>query len=235
MWKALYDRNREVCKDEACWARRPFTLTNPVARKSLRRAHRPLAPDTWKDNPTEWLTSDDIEDAMRQYEQVYPNFAFLGASPIDFDARPDGPSKPCVWNRLCALDLSKKKAEGKTDLAVIFNADTHDEEGSHWMTMYVDLKKGYILFFDSTGDPMPREVKKLTSRLVKQAKEMGLPMRLLVSKARHQRRDTECGIYGLYAVSQLLQNKRTPESLCKGRISDDKMERFRRKFFNLPS
>ena len=82
---------------------------------------------------------------------------------------------------------------------------------------------------------MPREVKKLTKRLTDQAKELGLPMRVLVSKARHQRRDTECGVYGIYAISQLLQGKRSPESLCRGRISDDTMQRFRRKFFNVPS
>ena len=205
------------------------------ARKSLEMAHRPLAPDSWKDNPTEWLTSDDIEDAMKQYEATYPRFTFLGASPIDFDARPDGPDKPCVWKRLCALDLAKELAAGKTDIAVIFNADTHDKDGSHWMTMYIDLAKGYMLYFDSTGDPMPRQVKKLTKRLSAQAKKVGIDLRLLVSRARHQRRDTECGIYGLYVISELLQGKRTPESLTRGRIPDDTMERFRRRFFNLPA
>lgn len=235
VWNALYERNKDKCSDESCWGRLPFTKASPDALSSLKRAHRPLAPVIWKDNPTEWLTSDDIEDAMKQYEREYPHFVFLGASPIDFDARPQGASKPCVWDQLCSLDIAQKSKQGKTDLAVIFNADTHDKEGSHWMTMYIDLNKGYILYFDSTGDPMPREVKKLTKRLTEQAKDMGIPMRVLVSRARHQRRDTECGIYGLYAVSQLLQGKRTPESLCRGRISDDTMQRFRKKFFNLPS
>ena len=205
-----------------------------AAREALKKAHRPLAPTLWKANPEEWLTSDDIEAAMEQYERVFPHFLFLGASPIDFDARPTDKRRNCVSSKLCNLDLARELRKGHTDIGVIFNADPHYKEGSHWMAMFVDLKEGYILYFDSTGDPMPPEVARLTKRLQKQGTAMGTPLRLIVSRAKHQRRNTECGIYGLYAISQLLQGKRSPESLTKGRISDKAMFRFRKHFFNLP-
>ena len=31
----------------------------------------PKAPDEWKENPTEWLTSIDILEVMKQYEKKY--------------------------------------------------------------------------------------------------------------------------------------------------------------------
>lgn len=231
---ALAERTKDECDGEACWANMPFVKRDLAAREALKRAHRPLAPQVWKANPEEWLTSDDIEAAMEQYERVFPHFLFLGASPIDFDARPAKKGGACVSSKLCNLDLARELRKGKTDIGVIFNADPHYKEGSHWMALFVDLKEGYILYFDSTGDRMPREVTRLVKRLQTQGEAMGSPLRLIESRAKHQRRNTECGIYGLYAISQLLQGKRTPESLTRGRISDDAMFRFRRHFFNLP-
>lgn len=232
--RALSERTKGECDGEACWARMAFVKRHAGAKESLTKAHRPLAPREWKANPEEWLTSDDIEAVMKQYEREYAHFVFLGASPIDFDAQSTDEPGRCVWEKLCGLSLRNEKRRGKTNIAVIFNADPHYKEGSHWMAMFVDLEKAYILYFDSTGDPMPREVKRLVKRLQDQGKAMGIPLRLVVSRAKHQRRNTECGIYGLYAISQLLQGKRTPESLTRGRISDDAMFKFRKHFFNLP-
>jgi hypothetical protein len=171
---------------------------------------------------------------MTQYEREHKNFVFLGAAPIDFDARPGGEGAECVWKKLCELDLARELRQGKTDLAAILNADPHHRDGSHWMTLYIDLKDGYILYFDSTGDAMPRQVRRLIDRLTSQARKLGIEMRVLISRARHQRQNTECGIYGLFAVSELLEGTRTPESLMRGRISDAEMHRFRTRFFNIP-
>ncbi len=193
-----------------------------------------MAPRKWLDNPREWLTSNDIDAVMAQYEQHYPHFAFLGASPIDFDARPTDSKDKCVWKKLCDLDIAKELDAGKTQLAAILNADPHYKDGSHWMTIYINLNAGYVLYFDSTGDPMPKEVRKLVARLKTQGSAIGLKLRVIVNRARHQRQDTECGVYGLFVIAQLLEGQRTPSSLVRGRISDNEMYAFRRHFFNIP-
>ena len=37
-------------------------------------------------------------------ENKYPNFQFIGPSPIDYDTRVDDSNK-CVWNELCRFNL----------------------------------------------------------------------------------------------------------------------------------
>ena len=48
----------------------------------------------------------------------------------------------------------------------------------------------------------------------------------------HQRTDTECGMYSLYVIIELLENRKTPQYFQKHRISDDEMERLRKIYFN---
>tara|TARA_B100002051_G_C16733851_1_gene639913 strand:+ start:1980 stop:2498 length:519 start_codon:yes stop_codon:yes gene_type:complete len=169
---------------------------------------------------------------MRQYETKYPSFAYLGASPVDFDAKPRDGSEKCVWVRLCDLSIARELAKKKTRMAVILNADPHYKDGSHWMTLFINLNDRYLFYFDSTGDPMPRQVKKLVKRLQAEGAALGLHLRLIVNRVPHQRQNTECGVYALYAVSRLLEGTDTPRSLMGARIPDDAMFSFRRKFFN---
>ena len=57
-------------------------------KKSIISAYfRPKQPDEWKKKPHTWLNSDDIQSVMKQYEDVYPHFKFLGVVPIDFSAK----------------------------------------------------------------------------------------------------------------------------------------------------
>ena len=48
----------------------------------------------------------------------------------------------------------------------------------------------------------------------------------------HQHENTECGIYSLYTLIQLLQEKTTPQKLRRKRIPDEDMEEFRSIYFN---
>ena len=47
----------------------------------------PTAPDSWKRNINEWLSSLDIKKVMKQYEDKHSDFSFFGPSPIDFDEK----------------------------------------------------------------------------------------------------------------------------------------------------
>ncbi len=230
----LRELTKEVCPGEACWASRPFVTSSQTAKRAVSAAHRPMAPRVWLSSPNEWLTSDDIDQVMHQYEVAYPHFVYLGSSPIDFDARPRDRSEKCVWARLCDLSIANELRKGKTEMAVILNADPHYKEGSHWMTLFVNLSQRYIFYFDSTGDPMPAEVKRLVSRLKDEAKSLGLDLDVIESRRRHQRENTECGVYALYAVSELLGGHHTPASLMAKGIPDAEMFRFRKRFFNMP-
>ena len=48
----------------------------------------PFHPDEWKQNPSAWLSNHDIFNVLAQYEKAYPEFHFIGPTPIDFDSAP---------------------------------------------------------------------------------------------------------------------------------------------------
>ena len=49
----------------------------------------------------------------------------------------------------------------------------------------------------------------------------------------HQKRNTECGMYSLYMIVNLIEGTRTPEDFMRGgRIPDSVMLEFRNEYFN---
>ena len=48
-------------------------------------------------------TNIDILNVMKQYEHIYPNFEFIGPSPIDYDTHLS--YGECVWEELCKFNL----------------------------------------------------------------------------------------------------------------------------------
>ncbi len=75
----------------------------------------PEAPTSWNHDPHEWLTSDDIEIVMRQYEDKFPAFEFLGPSPIDYNApkrrksscaATESPTATC-WNFAKSISIAE--------------------------------------------------------------------------------------------------------------------------------
>ena len=218
------------CPTEACWFEQPFAEGGPLG-KVRKRALAPYAPKSWAKNPKEWLSSRDIEDVMGQYEEAFPAFKFYGASPIDFDKRVR--RGKCVWDDLCKLSLARELGRGVERIGIILNMDPHDKPGSHWVTMFIDLGRGYALYFDSTGDPPPKEVERLLARLKEQSERIGVPLKVMINKRAHQRGDTECGVYGLYLIKRLLAGD-DPSDYLEGRIPDGEMLAMRGGFFNLP-
>ena len=81
---------------------------------------------------------------MKQYEKKYPKFDFIGPSPIDYDKHLA--YGECVWEELCEFSLKKSLSEGKTQIGIIFNLDKHNEDGSHWIAMYINADKKHIYF-----------------------------------------------------------------------------------------
>ena len=231
IWSALRDRMKDVCASEKCWLRQKF-IANKLTAELTSYTFAPDHPDSWNRNPREWLTSVDIEHVMRQYEKKYKHFEFLGPSPIDFDKHLL--YNECVWEELCKFDVRKQLRRGKTKIGIVFNVDPHYKDGSHWISMFVDLQKKYIFFFDSTGDPIPDEIEKLMERIVSQAAAVGIKLKEIINDKEHQRGDTECGIYSLYLITELLEGRRTPHYFLTHRIPDAEMEKLRKIYFNTP-
>lgn len=232
IWNELRQHLQSVCSNEKCWYRREFS-GDPHLKKILPYTFLPDAPQTWKKNPKQWLTSTDISKVMRQYERKYDNFRFIGPSPIDFDDT-DEDGEGCVWDDLCHYNTAKHLQDGVDKVGVVFNLDPHYKKGSHWISLFIDYDRKFIFFFDSAGDKMPRRVDKFVKAVESQSKAQGLPLKEYVNDISHQWGKSECGIYCLYMITSMLEKGNTPQKFMGNRISDSFIASQRKHFFNLP-
>ena len=229
IWTALKENMKNVCDTENCWLKQKF-IENDLDTELRHYTFAPMAPAKWNKKPDEWLSSIDINKIMKQYEKAHPNFVFLGPSPIDFDKRLE--YGECVWNELCNFSLEKHIKRNKHKIGVIFNTDTHDLAGSHWICLFINVKKKFIYFFDSNNNRIPKEVMKFVKKVIKQGNVLGIKHKYIKNKIQHQKTDTECGMYTLYVIIQLLLERMTPEMFDK-RVPDEEMKYLRKRYFNL--
>ena len=171
----------------------------------------------------------DLTKVMKQYENAYHCFEFIGPSPIDYDEHyHDG---ECVWNDLCKFNLKETIARGKKKIGIIFNLDPHYKSGSHWVAMFINTNNKEIIYFDSYGDPAPTQIRKFARKVQNQSAKLGKKFKYIQNKKRHQYQESECGMYCLYTIIQLLMDKNI--SMFNKRIPDKKMENLRSKYFNI--
>ena len=229
--RLLTEKLSSVCNKESCWLKQKAEF-GPVS-SDMADSFAPESPPEWKKNPNEWLSSEDIIKVMRQYEKAYKCFDFIGPSPIDFDTRKL--YGECVWDELCNFSLKDQIKNGKTKIGIIFNTDPHNKPGQHWISMFINIKKKTIFFFDSTGDKPVSQIKALIDRI----KEQGLNLRQkIVFKVdsnegiEHQYGNTECGIYSLYFIVHMLEDKITEHYLKTHILKDAYMNKFRHIYFN---
>jgi hypothetical protein len=220
----------QVCSTESCWLKQNFVDSKNVS-TIQKDSFAPLQPGDWKKNPDEWLTSMDIVNVMKQFENAYKCFEFIGPSPIDFDKKLL--FGECVWDELCKFSVKDQIKRGKFKLGFIFNTDTHDKSGEHWISMFINIKKAHIYFFDSVGETAPKEVKVFVDRVIKQGKELGIHFKYDENHpVEHQYGETECGIYSLFFIVHMLQDKITEHYLETHVLKDKFMSEFREKYFN---
>jgi len=201
------------CKKEDCWLEE---IKDSKVRQQLDQIlFAPDQPREWKDNPTEWLSNYDIEKVLQQYEIAYPEFKLLGPSSIDYDTEVNG---SCVWDDICRMQLKDLMARKKRKLGIVFNLDKHNEPGSHWVSMFVDLDNKFIFYFDSALNPVPTEIKRLKQTIMKQGLHLNPPIefKYIVNKKAHQRSNTECGMYTLYFIISMLTGREPGNDLKKG-------------------
>ena len=231
IWYLLKEYYANICNKESCWVR--HMTKNTKMEKELLDAFAPESPKEWKKNPNEWLSSIDILEVMNQYEKKYKCFEFLGPSPIDYDThRIYG---ECVWEELCHFDLKEQIKRGKTKIGIIFNLDPHYKGGSHWVSLFINIKKSSIFFFDSAGEDIPAQIKKFADTVIKQGTELDSPIHFKFDEnhpVEHQYKDTECGIYSIFFIIHMLEDKITGHYLKTHVLKDEYMQKFRKVYYN---
>jgi len=234
IWKDLKKYMNNTCDRESCWLKQEFIKSNLDSDLST-YTFAPRAPKSWIKNKKEWLSSLELIKVMKQYEKKNNNFLFLGPSPIDYDNKML--FGECVWEELCNFDLLTQIKNNKNKIGIIFNLDPHYKEGSHWVAGFIDLTNQTLYYFDSSGDDtMPRKISKFFTMVKKQGNKLKINFKLLKNEINHQRKESECGIYCLYFIIELINfitNKDDLPNIFKNRIKDDEMNNFRDIYFNI--
>ncbi len=228
IWTNLRDSMENVCGRESCWLNQQFVKEN-VSSKMFKDTFRPYSPKKWKRKPDEWLTSIDIINVMKQYETFDKRFEFIGPSPIDYDTHTYGGE--CVWEELCKFNLSDNIKKKKTKVGVIFNLDKHDQPGSHWVAVFLDIKKNKIYYFDSYGDKTPGRIMQFIKDIQSQGLELRRKIKFSENKTRHQYSNSECGMYCIHFIIRMMKGD-SFEKHQRKKISDSKMKRLRKIYFN---
>jgi len=233
------------CSQEDCWLRQ---IKDEALRKKLEKyIFAPKHPREWKYNPNEWLSNYDIFNVLTQWEDAYPYFEFIGPTFIDFDApqNENQQNSECVERELCKFSLSDQIKRGFKKIAIVFNLDKHTQSGSHWVSLWIDIKDGYIFYFDSAGAKIPMEIMRLVSRIRSQGKSLKKPIQFRFYEnhpMEHQYGNTECGMYSLFFIITMLTDetedrkfrgwKEKIQFFRKHRIPDKYAENLRWKYFN---
>lgn len=230
IWNKLKNFMDSSCENEKCWIDQ--TLGNTYEGNKMKKdLFAPNAPNSWKNNITEWLSSVDITDVMKQYEQKHNDFLFIGPSPIDFE---EMYHDSCVWPELCNFSVNQCLKNKKKRIGFIFNTDPHYKSGSHWISLFLDLDKKKLFFFDSNGNPEPNEIKEFIKKIKKQCDKSNIKLKIDSNVGfRHQSKNTECGMYCLYFIINILDKKHSFKYFKTNKIPDKSMIELRHKYFNI--
>jgi hypothetical protein len=225
IWLNLRKAMGSDCNTEFCTVKE--LVKEGSDSKEYKKYFRPEQPEEWQKDPDAWLSTDDIEDVMEQYEDAIPTFEFIGPVPLDFATSYPVPSwGKCIIDEMCKLDLRKAEKEGTTKIGICFNFDKHDQPGSHWVASMIDLQEKAVYYYDSYGKPPPKEI----SDFFERCREQGIKQ-ILYNDIRHQRKMSECGMYCIYFLVSMLFGK-TFKEICLDELSDDRMLLLRKIFFS---
>ena len=234
LWSNIKNVLSNRCDRESCWLNTEYAQN---IKGEYIDNYKPIQPKSWKQNKREWLSTIDIMNVLEQYCDKYKDFELIGPVPIDFDKKVD--YGQCIVNELCNIDIKRLISKGINHVGIVFNLDAHDEPGSHWVALYVQLKENTdsvnppgAYFYDSYGTLPVKEIQILMKRLKSQYNVLHPKKKFILNynKIRHQYKNSECGVYSTHFIIQLLENTKFLDH-CKKIVSDDDINKMRDVYF----
>ena len=219
--KKIQDRYKNVCDGQLCWIKQDFIKQmNEFMRLELEKyTLRPEGPE----GRFEWLNTININEVMEQYEKIYKDFKFLGAVPIDF--------QEINLEGIADINLHDYYNKNIIKFGIVFNLDESWQAGSHWVAMYADIKKGQVYYYDSYGTPAEQRIKKFMKKFDTYYKEKyNKKCDVDENPTRHQYENSECGVYSINFILQLLSGKNM-SYITDNKIKDKVVNKLRKKIF----
>ena len=226
LWNAI-DQRMKTCDNEWCWMER-LHMEDQFVNQYGAAPFRPARPPA----KTQWLSTSDIRNVLKQYELRYPDFIALGPVPIDFCK--------LAFNEVCRLNLKQILSKGKRRIGIVFNTDPSDQPGKHWVSMFIDLtgnpESWEVNYFDSYGRAqIAPEIRDLIEHLKSQNPNFIVRMncsdKFCTSQINHQKLNTECGVYSINFIVERLQGKSWNDMVLNNLYDDALLVQKRKVFF----
>lgn len=219
LWESLNTQLRNQCNNEWCWMERDF-MAGYRDREFIDETFRPEGP-----HGKVWLSTNQIGRVLKQYQLEVPDFISLGPVPIDFaNFAPE----------VAQIDIKYLHRKGIRKIGIVFNTDPSSKPGQHWISMFIDLNTAEIGFFDSFGKcPPPAPVQELISYISSQnpiPESKKSNWQIQCNSIRHQRANTECGVYSIYFIAERLKG-RSFQEISRSIVSDEEMVQHRQMYF----
>lgn len=242
----LNEKFNKSCSDQICWIDKLIEneddeLVKEKLNNIIKDSFRPEGPN----RGNQWLSTTDIDEVIKQYQEVYKDFIYLGTVPTDFEKLPLGISD---------IDFDKLKKDNINKIAMVINLDKHDQSGSHWVALYANLKDNKIYFFDSFGKPPNKEIRNFNKKIlqflyknkynedinstnIKKAKNYNTIIKNLIknfdiryNQIQHQQENSECGVYSTNFILRLLKGE-TFDDITKNITDDNEINKCRDVYF----
>ena len=243
--KQLNERLNE-CSDQICWTRLDIVKQVDKDGEIRNNTFLPKGPS----DKYEWLSTNHIDEVIKQAQKVHKDFIFLGAVPYDFE--------DLSGLKVYKINFAEWQKKGYNRFGMVINLDTHNKAGSHWVSLYFDLNKNQVYFFDSVGKRPGSRIRSFINKIVKymyfklyneqfeindivKARDSGNlkdfeqfkkleKIDVRFNQNQHQFKDSECGVYSIYFILELL-NGRSFKDLSTDIVKDEEMNSFRAKYF----
>lgn len=204
IWEQIRKAMRATCKDnEICWAK--------ATGINISEHFKPAKP---KGGRYAWLSGNDIEDIMKQYEKLYKDFKFFGPLPSDFDK---------IATELKGQSLEKMYKRGIKRIGIILNTDPHNKPGQHWVAFFLDLSRepGSVEYYDSLGQKPFKSMREYMKNLVPFVyMTLNKDVSKKINTRVHQKKDGQCGVFSVaYIIKRL--NGKTFEEIMKDWVMTD--------------
>ena len=218
LWDFIQKQFQDTCsKKEQCWIKRD-EVKNLKNLEINRYTFKPEYPNAWRKNRHTWLNTYDILKVMKQYENKYPDFKFMGVVPSDC------PTK--IHCELSNMDIQKMKKNNIHHIGLIYNLDTSSGPGTHWVAMFIDNKNNEINYYDSYGSMPIKLIQDFIGKLKNNFKKNKYQPIVIYNDKRHQYGGSECGMYSMNFILERLNGVNMYE-ISQRQISDEDMNKLR--------
>ena len=187
---------------------------NILDNQSIKKYYKYFLPII-SDKKYEWLNTININEILKRYEVIFPDFNFIGSVPCDY-----------YFDDLNINDLLKL---GKTRFAVVYNTDNSRGPGKHWVAIYGNIEKKEIYYYNSIGEEPQIEFKKFIDNIINQYKKLNNDKYIYkYNQIQHQYKGSECGVFSIYFIIRCLKNYDINDIFQnKMNIRDDEVNKIR--------